>query len=104
MIIRWIGRPYPKRYGRKREIGKLDPGLVAKRAHFPFETTWFVVNERGAVLMPDGGWMDCWEFYLTQFGHVMGPRDLLAAQHLPEAGAGRQAGTDRINAELLNQG
>ena len=77
----WTGTGYikPKRFASKTQIPPQNPGVVPILLKFRFEYAYILRDENGMVLMPDGKWMPTFDFYLNEFGRVIGPQDFQAA-------------------------
>jgi hypothetical protein len=75
----WIGRDKPERYALKKDIPPQNPGVRAIRVEFRFEVAYILMDERKRVKFPCG-WGQAVEFWTSQ-GHLIGLRDLAAADH-----------------------
>lgn len=102
--MRWIryAQMLPQRYALKRDIPKAWH-LWAVRIQFNFEIAWIVRDDQKRVLMPDGEWVETFDFHLRTPGHVIGLRDLQTADAHDWAPEWRAAMTDRINDQLSLQ-
>lgn len=102
-MIRWVhnASQLPKRWARKGEI-PVHLRRMAKRVCFRWEIAWIVRDENGRVMF-ENGMADCFNFYLTTPGHVIGLRDLEAAASYPWADEWRAAMRARIEERLTMQ-
>lgn len=91
--------PIVAKFQFKKDIPKHVPGFPV-RVDFGLWGLWYLVKSPNGLLMADGQEMPVHTAYLKDFGCVIGPHDLTAAEGTPMAEAWRESYRAAIDARL----
>lgn len=99
----WVGEMgLPQKWGFKNQMPKFNPGVKAVRIAFRFCVAYCAMNERNEILVQNGNWMPCFDFYLQPHGRTIGPCDATAANGTVRDEAWRNACFDKRMSQLCS--
>ena len=93
----WAGNGYenPQMWAFKKEMPEFNPAVIALNVNFRFCRAWIAYDRFSkTVLMRNGTWLQVFDFYLNDFGRVIGPADFASADNGPMQTAWRSAAMD----------